>query len=161
MVLCISNGDKMKSGAGKFKCKHCGEQDASKFYFWIDKRSGGKRHRCKACALKKSNKWTNANRERSLARHRERRREQKLEVLQHYSESKEPYCACCKETIIEFLVLDHKHGGGNAHRKEVGANMVQFARANNYPPIFRVLCHNCNACLGSYGVCAHEHMQPK
>lgn len=79
-----------------------------------------------------------------------------MEVLQHYSGSENPYCACCKEDIIEFLVLDHKDGGGNAHREEVGANMVWFARANNYPPIFRVLCWNCNSCMGMYGHCVHE-----
>lgn len=138
-------------------CKNCGPQPLSMFYL----HSGGgsrRRYHCKVCALKRSNKWTAANREASLAQHRARRKEQRLIVLRHYSGSEKPFCACCKEDVFEFLALDHKYNDGGEHRKEVGMNMVSFALKNNYPPIFQVLCHNCNMCKGTYGHCVHERV---
>jgi hypothetical protein len=117
-----------------------------------------RRYRCKACSLKKSNRWTAEHREMSLAQHRTRRKEQRMIVLCHYSGSDKPFCACCGEDIFEFLALDHKNNDGSEHRKQVGMNMVSFALANNYPAIFQVLCHNCNMCKGTYGHCVHEHV---
>ena len=81
----------------------------------------------------------------------------KIKVLQHYSQSRYPYCACCGESRIEFLTLDHKFNDGAEHRKEVGcgSKMYQWVLKNNFPPIFQTLCFNCN--LGKvHGVCPHE-----
>jgi hypothetical protein len=58
-----------------------------------------------------------------------------------------------------FLVLDHKDGGGSAHRKEIqqrGNSMVGWIIANDFPDLFRVLCWNCNQALGFYGYCPHH-----
>lgn len=84
----------------------------------------------------------------------------RLKVLRHYS-SITPSCACCGDNTIEFLCLDHKDGGGNAHRKTIsgsgaGSHIYRWAVKNEYPPMFRVLCHNCNMCFGHYGVCPHQ-----
>lgn len=79
-------------------------------------------------------------------------------MLKHYGGK----CECCSESLFEFLALDHKNGGGNAHRKEVkqrSANMIGWALANALPPIFRVLCHNCNSAIGFYGRCPHQSGQ--
>jgi hypothetical protein len=75
-------------------------------------------------------------------------------VLSHYG----GHCACCGEDRYEFLAIDHIDGGGEKHRAKVGqgTNMVAWIIANNFPPMFRVLCHNCNQSIGYYGVCPHE-----
>lgn len=69
-------------------------------------------------------------------------------------------CACCGEGRPEFLCIDHINGGGNKHRKEVGGGSYFYwwLKKNNYPPGFRVLCHNCNMSFGSYGYCPHNEI---
>lgn len=87
--------------------------------------------------------------------HREYARKRRRKALEHYG----GVCACCGESRPEFLALDHKNGGGNVHRAEVGTGgnqMINWIFSNNFPEIFRVLCHNCNQALGSYGRCPHE-----
>lgn len=89
----------------------------------------------------------------------EKNRAVRLEVLTHYSGGR-PKCACCGEETLEFLAVDHIHGGGNAHRKAIrqssGSSMNKWLKKNNYPAGFRVLCHNCNAARGYYGYCPHQ-----
>jgi hypothetical protein len=81
-------------------------------------------------------------------------------VLQAYSPGG-LRCACCGETEYEFLSLDHKYNDGAKHRRELGTRgngpkMLRWIRKNNYPPIFRVLCYNCNCTRGFLGYCPHE-----
>ncbi len=91
---------------------------------------------------------------------KESRQKMKLEVLQHYSNLDIPCCACCGESIIEFLCIDHLNGNGNVHRKEIGSshgrNMYRWLKQNNFPPGFQVLCWNCNTAKGLYGQCPHQ-----
>lgn len=79
---------------------------------------------------------------------------QKMEVLTHYGLR----CACCGDTTIEFLSLDHIEGGGNKHRKSIGggANLYRWIVKNNFPEGFQVLCFNCNLSKGFYGRCPHK-----
>ena len=68
-------------------------------------------------------------------------------------------CSCCGESQSEFLCFDHVHGGGAKHRRETGLKGQELYRwliKNNFPPSFRVLCHNCNLSLGVYGYCPHK-----
>lgn len=63
--------------------------------------------------------------------------------------------------IYEFLAIDHEDGGGNEHRRQItggraGDAMVRWLILNDFPPGFRVLCHNCNQAIGYYGYCPHE-----
>lgn len=57
-----------------------------------------------------------------------------------------------------FLSLDHVNGGGHRQRRELGGGgFWTWLAKNNYPPGFRVLCHNCN--VGRQingGICPHE-----
>ena len=80
----------------------------------------------------------------------------RTEVVNHYGTE----CECCGETKLQFLCLDHKDGGGNEHRKEsrcgAGSTLYVWIIKNNFPNIYRVLCHNCNNCIGSYGHCVHK-----
>jgi hypothetical protein len=69
-------------------------------------------------------------------------------------------CACCGEDEPSFLSIDHVHGGGNAHRREVGGGnrrmMLQIIKAG-YPPEYQLLCFNCNCGRAlNGGVCPHQ-----
>lgn len=79
----------------------------------------------------------------------------RITCLNHYGKGN-PKCECCGESEFMFLALDHIEGKGNKHRKEIKGNMCQWAKKNNYPPIFQILCHNCNSAKGYYGICPHK-----
>jgi hypothetical protein len=102
------------------------------------------------------------NREKILDQHKikgkDRREKTRLLVLQYYSGSDIPFCECCKESNLVFLVLDHKFGGGNEHRKKVkskGNGFLLWVIRNDFPDMFRVLCHNCNYAT-IRGQCPHQ-----
>lgn len=67
-------------------------------------------------------------------------------------------CACCGETDLHFLAIDHVKGGGEQHRKELQGHqsIYQWAAKNGYPDTLRALCHNCNSAIGYYGHCPHQ-----
>lgn len=76
----------------------------------------------------------------------------RVEVLGAYGGK----CACCMESRIEFLVLDHVENDGKAHRAAVrggSKGMYIWARRNGYPDNLQVLCHNCNMSKAFYGYC--------
>lgn len=82
----------------------------------------------------------------------------RLKCLHAYS-SNPPKCQCpgCQENHLEFLTIDHIHGGGGKHRASIpGNNLYRWLARNNFPEGFRVLCWNCNASRGKYGYCPHE-----
>ena len=91
------------------------------------------------------------NRKKLLADQKTARRKRRTIVLDFYGGK----CYCCSEILYEFLGIDHINGGGTKHRKLVGANLDRWIIRNNFPPGFRVLCHNCNLSLGMYGYCPH------
>jgi hypothetical protein len=70
-------------------------------------------------------------------------------------------CACCGETQLEFLAVDHINGDGARHRQQYQRGSGQLYREvkkMGFPKhIFQVLCHNCNFSkyLGK-GVCVHR-----
>lgn len=79
----------------------------------------------------------------------------KADVLGHYGGA----CACCGETELIFLSLEHVGGGGSAHRAALGGGekVYREIRRRGYPDGFEVLCHNCNQ--GRHingGTCPHE-----
>lgn len=88
-----------------------------------------------------------------------RRRRFRTEVMAHYGGK----CACCGETAIEFLTIDHIAGNGNRHRKEIGRQggwrFYQWLQENGYPAGFRVLCFNCNCSIGHWGYCPHSRQE--
>ncbi len=86
----------------------------------------------------------------------------RLEILHYYSKDS-MQCACCGEDILYFLAIDHINGGGNKHYKELiekGTTLDQYLINNNFPPGYRILCHNCNSSLGAYGYCPHNNIIP-
>ena len=68
-------------------------------------------------------------------------------------------CVCCGESTPEFLSVDHIAGGGWAERKAKGPNRVyRDIRRDGFPPIYQLLCHNCNQAKGFYGTCPHQRL---
>jgi hypothetical protein len=69
-----------------------------------------------------------------------------------------PVCACCGETIPEFLQLDHVENNGAEHRKRglMGTALYQLLKSQGYPPGYQVLCANCNFAKGILGYCPHH-----
>lgn len=81
----------------------------------------------------------------------------KLEIFTHYSGGT-PKCACCGETIIEFLSIDHINNDGAKQRRENKTQGIRFyywIKQNNYPNDLQVLCMNCNFAKGKFGSCPH------
>lgn len=71
-------------------------------------------------------------------------------VYNHYS-NEVIECACCGEKEIDFLSLDHIYNNGAKHKKKIkggGFSILRWAIKNNFPPIFQLLCMNCNVSKG-------------
>lgn len=71
------------------------------------------------------------------------------------------FCVCCKETQLEFLVIDHIKDDGNEMRKEFGPSdgTWRHALSLEFPnDVYQVLCYNCN-CAKTFnkkdGGCPH------
>ena len=68
----------------------------------------------------------------------------KMAALFIYSNEK-MCCERCGEENVDLLTLDHINNDGGRHRKaDRISNIYYWCSKNNYPPIFRVLCRNCN-----------------
>lgn len=82
---------------------------------------------------------------------RERYKELKAEVIARYGGR----CACCGESALAFLTIDHVHNDGNAHRsagqRYSGVFIYRWLKARGFPDDgrYQVLCYNCN--------CAKQH----
>lgn len=75
------------------------------------------------------------------------------EVINHYGGK----CACCGETHIEFLEIDHIDGGGKQHREKLNFhNLAFWLKANKYPKGFQILCANCHKAKSWNRVCPHQ-----
>jgi len=84
---------------------------------------------------------------------RDLRERTRLEIISHYSNG-ENKCACCGESHIEFLCIDHIGGLNEGEKRE--SNLYRTLKFWNFPEGYRVLCHNCNQSLGYYGYCPHN-----
>jgi len=87
-------------------------------------------------------------------RGREKHQRNRDIVLNHYGHQ----CECCHEARREFLAIDHRYGGGTAHRREVGRgnSIYLWIIKHGFPVSFRLLCHNCNMAWAAYGYCPHQ-----
>jgi hypothetical protein len=70
-----------------------------------------------------------------------------------------PKCACCGESHLEFLTIDH-HGTAPDKKWRSGDRLYRMLIKKNFPEGFRVLCMNCNHYIGHYGWCPHEWKRP-
>lgn len=77
----------------------------------------------------------------------------KREFLSMYGEQ----CACCGDTHIEFLTLEHI-GGLRGEKREGSAVAAYIKATKEYrPDLYEVLCMNCNWSKRRGGVCPHEY----
>jgi hypothetical protein len=108
--------------------------------------------------------WRERNPDKYSEYNKKSNRKLKREVIDFYGGK----CACCGETEIVFLTIDHIDGDGAEHRRrmaaETGSNWGQagsptyrWLRKNNFPEGFQVLCANCN-CGRQWngGICPHQ-----
>lgn len=124
------------------QCRDCGKKNSKQYY---------SEHRDKM--LETSKNWYQEHKEEVKDYERNRRRKHREDVINYYGGK----CVCCGESQHEFLAVDHINGGGLKHRREENfQNIVEWILKNNYPPGFRILCHNCNMAIGIYGFCPHE-----
>ena len=76
------------------------------------------------------------------------------------------HCRCCGETTPAFLCVDHIHGDGSQHRRELSAKnprggnsetLYRWLRAHHFPrDRFQLLCFNCNMAKHILGRCPHQ-----
>lgn len=88
-----------------------------------------------------------------LIKHKSNRRyRDKKKVISHYSNGTNK-CEICGESIFFFLAIDHINNDGAEQRQKLkdqyskNVRFYQYLINNDYPPGFRVLCHNCNSSL--------------
>ncbi len=93
------------------------------------------------------------------ARHSDKARR---EVFGHYSNGKF-VCACCGETEIDFLTIDHVNNDGARQRRDLfgrrdfgGTRFYRWLIKNGFPSDLAVLCMNCNLSKAKHGVCVHQ-----
>lgn len=104
------------------------------------------------CDRLSAQKGARGQRRKTLAR--------RVEALQAFGGA----CACCGETRVVMLTIDHIHGGGHQHRQSIPrlkhrpASSQEFYREfreAGYPGhLYQVLCYNCQAAKGPAGVCS-------
>ena len=121
------------------------------------------RNRTKANEYQK--KWRKKNLEKVRGKKRvwekEYRKKLRLDILNAYSNN-DPKCACCGESNLGFLTIDHIDDNGAEHRRSIsksgrrcGWGLNQWLRRNNYPKGFQILCFNCNCGKHIYRKCPH------
>jgi hypothetical protein len=107
---------------------------------------------CQTCKDKRAS-WpsrSSSTREKHGARYREK---VKKDVFDRYGN----VCACCGESDIQFLTIDHINNDGAQHRHVTKTlSLYQWLRTNDYPAGFQTLCWNCNLAKHIYGQCPHR-----
>lgn len=130
-------------------CKTCNNKKAHQYYLKNSEK-----------IKKRSNLWKKENKEKVIKLSKKYRTELKIYALKTYSGEKEPKCACCDETEIDFLCLDHINNDGKNKRKEhgLGTSFLKWLKKNQYPKNLglQVLCFNCNFSKQMHGTCIHQ-----
>ena len=137
-------------------CTIC-QQEKNADEFYLKKTKYGTLNRMSKCKLCH---YASNTRKKYPELAKNERHERKIRVFHHYGGK----CACCGESELTFLAIDHINGGGNTHRKALkngkrgtcgGDCFYRYLEANNYPPGYQALCHNCNHAK-AWGVCPHK-----
>lgn len=152
--------------------------------------------RCKPCATAKTKRWREANPEKFrqmnqpsdkrreagrrhyakvkadpalMARRRQKCHDWHLEMKLRAFNVLGRECACCGESRIAFLQIDHINNDGSAHRRRLGMKVEGGMRAGGYQRRFyfeiiggkkdglQLMCANCNwGKARNGGICPHE-----
>lgn len=155
-------------------CTLCG-MDKPLSEYWQHRTGRHDRYpRCKTCmaskeqrarANKNSIAYYNRNRDRLLVENRVSDRKERQRFKDKAFAAYGGYiCSCCGVTIKAFLGIDHidgwPAGTTRAEKVFIRTRFYRWLWQKNYPPGFRVLCHNCN--LGrslNGGTCPHEELR--
>lgn len=144
-------------------CKKCNQLKPIERFYRSSNSGDGFQYECRDCYQKRCFKKRQEFKRLGLMNHSQRtQRRLKVTVLVAYG-GKRPKCACCGESMIEFLSIDHINGDGNNHRRSIrrkGTGFYHWLRRNRFPKGFRVLCHNCNQAIGFMGYCPHKRKSP-
>ncbi len=138
---------------GRSRCTGCAERERAKYASLPEEQKVAYR----AQQEQKRRSLSREGKDALNTRKRAQRDALRLEVLHAYG----GVCACCGESEVAFLCIDHVHGGGNKHRRELkesgrSGSLYYWLRSTGYPEGFQVLCHNCNFAKGYNGVCPHQ-----
>jgi hypothetical protein len=117
----------------------------------------GHRGRCLDCWAEYSREYRQDNPgslQKQAAASKRQREDAKRKVFEYYGVT----CACCGESCLLFLTVEHIDGGGRKHRKTMGAQTIYVWLVNNgFPEGFEILCYNCNCGKRvNGGVCPHQ-----
>lgn len=92
---------------------------------------------------------------------------QKTTYQNHRASCIEAYggrCVCCGTSNQKYLQLDHIHGDGASHRKEIfggrGGSIYTWAYRNDFPNLLQLLCANCHQAKTVYGGCDKSDHPP-
>jgi hypothetical protein len=147
------------------KCQKCKNEysgeNIKKFFTKNNSKKDGLSTECRPCRKRYQASYTALNRdtlnESKRISGKKRYQNARLMCIAHYSKGSME-CECCKESNLEFLAVNHLHGGGNKERKTFkGArSFYEYLVKMGFPDHLNVLCHNCNMALGFYGYCPHQ-----
>lgn len=128
---------------------------------------------CTACRIKKpldqftpNKRLLSGHRQPCHSCHKQRLKEHarrikgqlKAEVITAYGGR----CACCGESMSQFLTIDHINNDGAEHRKSLGQfpfgkTIYKWLKERGFPKDnFQLLCFNCNCAKGLFGRCPHQ-----
>jgi len=109
-----------------------------------------------------SKEYSKSHREKSNIASKKSQQKTRLKVIKHYSQGK-MCCACCGESIIRFLNIDHIDNDGYKYKFKGEAHsshrLWYFLIKHNFPDGYQVLCFNCNlGKSGNKGICPHQNL---
>lgn len=138
-------------------CRDCGKEKDLDEFVKARGYKDGRRSFCKPCWADKSMEYKQATPgsfERQAAASKRQREDAKRQVFEYYGN----VCACCGESCLLFLTVEHIDGGGRKHRKTMGAQTIYVWLVNSgFPGGFEILCYNCNCGKRvNGGVCPHQ-----
>ncbi len=143
-------------------CRVCGHtKSATEFY------SDGRGYplsECKKCSIIRTGKTAKQPRVRKKDSESAKAKRIRIRdaVFAAYGGAK---CACCGETEIKFLTLDHINNDGGVFRRENfggqgkggGYQTYYWLYRNGFPEGYQVLCANCNhGKRMNNGICPHQ-----
>lgn len=152
---CMGSG---KVPEGKSRCESCLE----KLRIWSLNRSPKQRKR-KAIWM---DKWRKSHHAEHLRARKSCRQKAKRRAVEGYGGK----CNCCGEPNLCFLTIDHKHGDGAFHRRQMAKGKERTLDSykfhvwlirNKFPKEFQILCFNCNCAKGTKKHCPHFYMKRK
>jgi len=143
---------------GRFLCTGCHAYKPKQDFVISRRYINGIGTRCKKCVRQDTKSRRKIDPQRFSETNLRSRQKLRYEALTHYS-GDPPQCACCGETEMAFLTIDHADGSGNKHRKALHAartSLYPWLRKHGFPDGFQVLCMNCNWATRYGKPCPHK-----